>query len=101
MEKNALTIERKIISTERTNRSTGQTFIGHQLVKDNGDLIQCRFTKNCPQSLIPTTPGKRIITLIKGKFNISNKKEYPILWVDDIESIAEFEVKREESEIEI
>lgn len=84
----------KLIATTHST-DDGKTFIGYRAVRKDGTLIQCRFRKECNP---PTETS--MITVDSDNMNVSHKKEYPILWVSEIDEVEPVRSAKSSQEVE-
>ena len=84
----------KVIAREIT-KDDGTSFTGYRAVQKDRTLIQCRFTK----TVTPPTETS-IITVDSSNMNVSHKREYPVLWISQIEEIAPVRTANSTEEVE-
>lgn len=74
---------------EITAKTTGNKFTAYKAVTKQGKKIDCRFTKSCDPSKIPTEPC--FIVVDDDKANVDTFRQYPVLWVKEVKEILPFE----------
>ena len=84
----------KVIARD-IKKEDGTSFTGYRAVQKDGTLIQCRFTK----TVTPPTETS-MITVDSANMNVSHKKEYPVLWISQIEEIEPVKTVNSSEEVE-
>lgn len=83
--------EIRIIIEEKIKNADKKPFNAYKAVLKDGTLVDARFTmevKNLPVLEKGQKKRKCTIYVLPGKSNLSYKKEYPVLWISQIEHIT-------------
>lgn len=83
----------KITVTQRTTKDGKKSFNVYKATTKNGNLIDCKFRKE-----VKNLPEKTCYAIIGvDDMNIDRSKEYPVMWVNAVqsyESLSENAVER-------
>lgn len=77
----------KIIEVKEITTSDGKKFNAFKTIGKNGKKLDVRFVRTCKN--IPTEPCNIIVD--DTKCNVDNTRQYPVLWIKDVERIEELE----------
>lgn len=79
----------KIIEVKEITTKDGQKFNAYKTIGKGGRKMDVRFVRTAKN--IPTEPC--VIVVDGANANVDNTRQYPILWIKDVEGIEEFERK--------
>ena len=79
----------KIIEVKEITTKDGQKFNAYKTIGKGGRKMDVRFVRTAKN--IPTEPC--VIVVDEANANVDNTRQYPILWIKDVEAIEEFERK--------
>ena len=79
----------KIIEVKEITSNNGNKFLAFKTLGKGGRKLDVRFVRDCKN--IPTEPC--VIHVKPENCNVDTTRQYPILWVKNVESITEFERK--------
>ena len=79
----------KIIEVKEINTKDGKKFNTYKTVAKNGKKLDVRFRKDCKN--IPTEPCEILVKV--ENCNVDSTRQYPILWVTNVEEITPLERK--------
>ena len=79
----------KIIEVKEISTPDGKKFNAYKTLASGGRKMDVRFVRNCKN--IPTAPC--VIVCNDDQCNVDTTRQYPILWVKNVERIEEFERK--------
>lgn len=80
--------EFKIIEVNEIN-ANGKKFNAYKTIAKNGKKMDVRFTRACKN--VPTEPC--IVIVSDENCNVDTNRQYPVLWIKDVESTRPFEKK--------
>lgn len=78
--------EFKIIEVKEITAKNGNKFLAYKTIGKGGRKMDVRFTRGCAK--IPTEPC--LIEVLEGNANVDTTRQYPILWVKEVEEIKPF-----------
>ena len=79
----------KIIEVKEIVTKDGKKFNAYKTLGKGGKKIDVRFVKDCNN--IPTEPCE--IHVLAENCNVDSSRQYPILWIKQIESVTPIERK--------
>lgn len=85
--------EFKIIEVNEIN-AAGKKFNAYKTLTKSGKKMDVRFTRTCHN--VPTEPC--IIRVADENANVDTNRQYPVLWIKDVESTRPFERKNKVEE---
>lgn len=90
-EKKATTKVRKfrIVEVKEITTKDGQKFNAYKTISNGGRKMDVRFVRKCNN--IPTEPC--VIVVDEDDCNVDTTRQYPILWIKNVQSIEQFERK--------
>lgn len=83
------TREFKIVEVKDIKTKDGRSFKAYKTVGKNGKKIDVRFVRDCNN--IPKEPCT--IVVLDTNCNVDETRQYPILWIKQVEEIKEMEHK--------
>lgn len=84
----------KIIEVKEIKTKTGSTFNAFKTLDKYGKKMDVRFRKSAHN--IPTEPC--MIVVSEDNYNVDKNRQYPVLWISDVDDIEEFERNNDISE---
>lgn len=84
----------KIIEVKEIETKDGKKFTAYKAIAKNGKRIDARFVRGCAN--VPTEPC--IISVLDENANVDLTREYPVLWVKEVEECKPFERRNNLSE---
>ena len=82
-------IKFKIIEVKEITTNDGKKFNAYKTLAKGGRKMDVRFVRTCHN--VPSEPC--VIVVNKEDANVDNTRQYPILWIKDVQSIEDFERK--------
>ena len=79
----------KIIEVRDIDTKDGKKFKAFKTIAKNGKKLDVRFQRECQN--IPTEPCE--IHVLASNCNVDASRQYPILWIKNVESITPLERK--------
>lgn len=79
----------KIIDVSEISTKDGKKFNAYKTLANGGRKMDVRFVRNCAN--VPTGPC--VIVCDESNCNVDVTRQYPILWIKNVERIEEFERK--------
>lgn len=83
----------KIIVSERETKD-GRKFNVYKAVTKNGRLMDAKFRKDV--SKVPEETS--YVHVLEGNMNIDRKREYPVLWISEVEEITTIKEEHDEQD---
>ena len=84
----------KIIEVRDITTRDGKKFKAYKTLANGGKKMDVRFQRTCNN--VPTEPC--VIVVNEDDCNVDTTRQYPILWVKEVQRIEEFERKSNVSE---
>ena len=84
----------KIVEVKEITTKDGKKFNAYKTLANGGRKMDVRFQRTCKN--VPTEPC--VIVVKDENCNVDTTRQYPILWVKDVERIEEFVRKNNVSE---
>ena len=84
----------KIIEVTDITTKDGKKFKAYKTLANGGRKMDVRFTRDCQN--IPTQPC--VVVCNEEDCNVDNTRQYPILWIKNVQAIEDFERKNNVSE---
>ncbi len=82
-------IKVKIIEAKEVTTKDGRKFLAYKTVDKSGKKMDVRFTKECRN-----TPREACVVIVDdSQANVDTARQYPCLWIKDVESIEPLERK--------
>lgn len=82
-------IKVKIIEAKEITTAEGRKFLAFKTVDKNGKKMDVRFTKECRN-----TPREACVIVVDdSQANVDTARQYPCLWIKDVERIEPLERK--------
>ena len=82
-------IKVKIIEAKEITTAEGRKFLAFKTVDKNGKKMDVRFTKDCRN-----TPREACVIVVDdSQANVDTARQYPCLWIKDVERIEPLERK--------
>ena len=73
----------KIVQVTEVTTKSGNKFTAYKTLNKNGNFMDIKFTRACRN--VPTE--KCWIDVKEENFNVDDNREYPVVWVKDVEKI--------------
>lgn len=79
----------RIIEVKEITLNNGQSFNAYKTITKDNKKMDVRFVKSCKN--VPTEPCN--IVVHEEDANVDTTRQYPILWIKEVQSIEEIERK--------
>ena len=84
----------KIIEVKEITTRDGKKFKAYKTIGKGGRKMDVRFVRDCNN--VPTEPC--VVVVNEENCNVDTTRQYPILWIKNVERIEDFERKNNTSD---